>query len=125
MLVAVLVIITGVEVEVKTGSVEVAIIGVVVAVISETEEVAEGDGMVSEIEGVDVAIDAVTAGAIAEAGIITAVVPVFVVAPQAPPEVFMTPPSIYIQVGAALARSYIVTPLAAPPPTASFWVSTL
>ncbi len=37
------------------------------------------------------------------AGIIAAAVPGFVVAPHAPSEVFITPPSIYIHFGAAVA----------------------
>ena len=41
----------------------------------------------------------VVAGTGAEAGIITAALPAFVVAPHAPSDVFITPPSIYIHFG--------------------------
>src|SRR3989344_7366950 len=94
----------GVVVEVKIGSVVVLVVCPVSLVT---------DGVVVAAESVVCCVS------------ITASVPAFIVAPQAPPEVLITPPSIYIQVGEPLVLSYIVTPESAPPPTVSFWVSTL
>lgn len=86
MLVAVSGIITVSVIVATIGSIGITS-GVVVAagaaVIPETEEVATR--MVSGIDGI-------VAGA--DAGIISAAVPAFVVAPHAPSEVFITPPSI-------------------------------
>ena len=122
---------TVVGVDVAVGSVDVEVVGVEVEVVGVVVEVVgvvvAAPGMVSDIkvppvsdtEEVAVPLDASPAGST------TASVPAFVVAPQAPSDVFITPPSIYIHLGAPVCLSYIVTPLAIPPPTVSFWVSTL
>ncbi|MEK9170783.1 MAG: hypothetical protein AAB789_00500 [Patescibacteria group bacterium] len=108
-------------VAIKTGVVVAVVkagaVGVVVAV---------GTAAVGVVVAIIIGVDVETA---AETGllavIITAAVPGFWVAPHAPSEVFITPPSIYMHFGAVVSLSYTVTPLAVPPPTVSDWVLTL
>jgi len=62
--------------------------------------VACGELVESVVAGVDVATTSATVGAGAVS--IVAAVPAFIVAPHAPSEVFITPPSIYIHFGAVV-----------------------
>ena len=85
-----------VVVETITGvGVTATIIGVVVAIVKIGVLVAIIAGVVACGELVETVAGAVAVGTGAEAGIIPAAVPAFIVAPHAPSEVFITPPSIY------------------------------
>ncbi|MFA4831513.1 MAG: hypothetical protein WC618_05120, partial [Patescibacteria group bacterium] len=122
-----------VVVETITGSNADTIIGVVVAVgiISGVLVAATGGSIIGAVEVLIPGTEEVATGMVpgivvgADAGTIVAGAPGFIVAPQAPSEVLITPPSIYIHFGAVVSLSYIVTPEAAPPPTVKAWVWTL
>ncbi len=77
-------------------------IGVVVAIVKIGVLVAIIAGVVACGELVETVAGIIAVGAGAEAGIIIAAVPAFIVAPHAPSEVFITPPSIYIHFGAVV-----------------------
>ena len=99
-------------------------IGIISGVVVATGIISGVVVAVGMISGVVVACGEFVESAAGAVSIIASV-PALVVAPQAPLEVFITPPSIYIQVGEPLVRSYMVTPEAMPPPMVSDWVLTL